>query len=524
MLFVSPFFLLVFLPATLALFFAVRAYAGFGAVVAFIFLVSCLFYSKWGLFFLELMLIGTVVNYLCGAALVRIGDSQPRSRLTILIVGQLYNFGTLAFFKYLDPVRDLIGLSPPVSPTAATLIPIGISFYTFQQAVFLVDAYRRDPVVARYLGDLGGIAGGVRGFFRYGAFHCFFPQLVIGPITYLSEFAPQVMRKGFGRFRRTDMEVGLTLFILGLFKKLVLADSLALIADPAFTAAHQGLVIASWQAWVGVLAYFVQLYFDFSGYSDMALGTARLLGVRLPANFDSPLRSTGLIDFYRRWHMSLTRVIGRFLFTPLSLWGARRFTRLSPRAPARRLTAGWLPLFVNFSVIALWHGALPTFFAFGAIHSLWYILEVEIRGSKAWRAYKKKVSERSRRMLGQGLTFLPLLLTFALFRAESLTDFAVLMRSLFHGGTAVAAGIRDDVAAHLWVAVGFAVVWLMPNAYEFTRRYRPAIRIWNNPSTTPALFRFVWRPNMVWACVIVLMAAACVPFVNRETVFIYMGF
>jgi alginate O-acetyltransferase complex protein AlgI len=527
-LFVDTLFLVGFLPVVVALFFLLRRVLGHEYIYVYIFVVSCLFYAKWGYFFLALMLFGTVVNFVGGATLVQLGDNRRLVRLVVFTLAEGYNFGSLAYFKYLPALLNIDILRSPnwmdFNAAGTSVIPIGISFYTFQQAVFIADAYGRDPVVAQYLGKMCGWGGQVRAFLRYGAFHCFFPQLVIGPITYLSEFAPQVMRKSFGAFRRIDMEIGLTLFIVGLFKKLVLADSLALIADPVFTGLHGGTTILVWQAWLGTLAYYVQLYFDFSGYSDMALGTARMLGVRLPANFDSPLRSTGIMDFYRRWHMSLTRVIGRFLFAPLSLWGTRKVAHLPRGAATRRLVAGWLPLFVNFGVIALWHGALATFMLFGVIHSAWYILEVEIRSTKMWFAYKRRTSERFRRTAGQVVTFMPLLLTFALFRSEGVADFGRLLISLFRGGDTPVAGIKADAPTLAWIAAAFAIVWLLPNAYEFLRKYRPAIRIWRNPSTTPGLLRFAWRPNLQWAVVVLAIAAACLPFVNRETVFIYMGF
>ncbi len=277
-----------------------------------------LFYLPWGWWMSGLLLLSVSINFAVGSVLI--GPGQGRGgRLALLVLGEVYNFAILIFFKY-HFFAQLLGADgwPGLSGWA---IPAGISFYTFHQAAFLADAYAREASVVAYLGNVQGLWGRAKAFVRYAAFVTFFPQLVIGPITYMREFEPQVRERGFGRINYVDISVGFTLIVIGIFKKTVIADHfdnrVAIVFGEA--AAHSAMHPAA--AWMGVLSYYLQLYFDFSGYSDVALGLARMFGIRYPINFFSPFKAVGIIDYYRRWHMTLTRVISRFLFSPLSIAG-----------------------------------------------------------------------------------------------------------------------------------------------------------------------------------------------------------
>jgi alginate O-acetyltransferase complex protein AlgI len=305
LLFVQPFFLLIFLPAAIAAFYVVRRWFGRTAALGVIVAASAAFYVPYGPLPGAILAISLLANLVIGGLLAendRIGTAQRKALLT---VGLVLDFANLATFKYLDQIVALF--APHAQPLLAVAIPAGISFYTFHQAVFLVHAYNRQAEVVTFLQGFRGTLGRVRAFIRYAAFVAFFPQLVIGPITYMSEFGPQIERPRFGRLRLSNIQVGVTLVVVGLFKKIVIADWLATLADPLYRNVAMGVHLSQQQAAMAVLTYYFQLYFDFSGYSDMALGIARLFGLRLPMNFDSPLRATGIVDFYRRWHMTLTR-------------------------------------------------------------------------------------------------------------------------------------------------------------------------------------------------------------------------
>ncbi|MEM0943796.1 MAG: MBOAT family O-acyltransferase, partial [Pseudomonadota bacterium] len=328
MLFSDPAYLFLFFPLVVAGAALVARVARTEAVLTFLFLASCLFYVGWGVDYLVTMLASILVNWLAAHLLLRLEDGRRALRRGIFLVGLAANLGALIYFKYAfyfdvwAPEAGSAAAAPSFEP-GLIAIPVGISFYTFQQIVFLQDALRRDTHVVDYIGAARGMGATAAGFIRYASFVAFFPQLVIGPIVYLSEFAPQVQRRGFGLIRRADLEIGLFIFVVGLFKKIVVADNLAYIVDPVFEAAGAGEKIGTLAAWAAAFGYYAQLYFDFSGYSDMALGSARMLGIVLPINFASPLKADSISDYYKRWHVTLTRVIARFLYTPLSLWGAR---------------------------------------------------------------------------------------------------------------------------------------------------------------------------------------------------------
>jgi D-alanyl-lipoteichoic acid acyltransferase DltB (MBOAT superfamily) len=528
MLFIDPFFLLIFLPLTLLVFWLVGRRVGATAGLTVTALASVLFYAKFGLDFAALLIASVAVNFLVGFGMVTWADAMPRVRVALLVLGQVVNFGLLIFFKYIAPL--FASSATPAHGEGGLVdlaIPVGISFYTFHQAVFLADAYARKPEVLAYLGIARGVRDAAGAAIRYAAFILFFPQLVIGPIVYLSEFAASTLRSSFGRVRRVDLEVGITLVAIGFFKKVAIADQLAQVSSPAFAALKAGEVIDPISAWTAALSYYFQLYFDFSGYSDMAIGLARMFAIRFPANFDSPLRAAGIVDFYKRWHITLTRVISRFLFTPLSAWGIRAALDLGLGPTMRKVLALWLPLLLNFQIIGLWHGATLTFTLFGVIHGLWYIIETEVGSSRRWRKRTLLRNPVHVRLLGQALTFLPLMLTFALFASPDLWSFWRLLQSMFSFALVeplYIGGAFGRRVAIMILAGAAAIVWLLPNSNELLRRYRPVIWTWRNESTTPRISRLRWRPSPVWAVFLFALFAVGIWYHRFEAPFLYQGF
>lgn len=521
MVFVEPFFLFCILPVAVAVFYLAGRLLGSTAALIVLIATSIIFYAPYGLV-TGLILAGSLLcNFALGTALAAPMIASQKTRRWLLAIGLCFNFGLLAVFKYLDGLYG--ALMPGALPLIGFAIPAGISFYTFHQAVFLVDAEARRPDVTGLIGEALSTRQLGRNLARYVAFVGFFPQLVIGPITYMREFAPQVLAKAFGRLSLVNLQVGITLVIFGLFKKLCLADPLAAAVDQVFSALQGGHLVARPQALFAIMGYFFQLYFDFSGYSDIAVGIARLFGIRLPQNFDSPLRATGIADFYRRWHITLTRVITLFLFTPLSLWGSRFAINRNLKGWRRRAFAAWLPALVNFQVIALWHAAMKTFLLFGLAHGLWFVIESEIRSQAWFKAFRARTGTRLRFLLGLGLTTLLLMITFALFRSPSVAVFGQLMTSLFGGADAVPTAAIKGV--HWRLLIGAAlVVYLLPNSYDLLRRYRPAIRTFVSECTAPRALRLVWRPTLGWALLIAGLAVAVFTRLNLPTPFLYAGF
>jgi len=536
MLFTDPVFLFLLLPLACVAFYTITPRFGYSAGFGALLIISLLFYYAWGPFFFTLLILSITANFTVACYLLLAPDEKVLSRRLALALGLLYNFATLGWFKYRF-LFDYFNTNQGSGFSVVNLaIPIGISFYTFQQATFLLDAYGRERSVVAYMGDMRSGWGKLRGYIHHAFFVAFFPHLVIGPIVYLSEFQPQVEDPTFGRLRRRNLEVGLAQIAIGMFKKVVIADNVGKLANhvfdyyaghgalPAQTAAV-GLTAISW---AGAIAYYAQLYFDFSGYSDMALGTARLLGVRFPFNFYSPLKAVGVIDFYRRWHITLTRVISRFLYMPLSVQGARfAISRNLPKLPARILSQ-WIPLLLNFAIIGFWHGARATFLLFGVLQGIWYIIETEIRSTKAWKRWRKNSSDALRGTLGRIIFFILMVPCFALFRAPDVQTFLKLMHGMF---------MTFDVHLHLHRispkmlvagAVGGALlvvlIGFLPNSIELLRRYRPGIRTYDTPDYTPRPLKFAWRPDWRWALFCGAIFCATLYFISRQPPFLYMGF
>ena len=364
MLFNSFLFLFTFLPVTLAAYLVLmrmgRARAAIGVVV----LCSLFFYGYWNPLHILVIAGSVAANYAIGTRLVRAPAGLGRRAL--LTFGIAADLGLLGYFKYTGFVVGLVAVEAQATPFMAFLtdvaLPIGISFYTFQQIAYLVDVYRDRT---RY--DI----------LEYGFFVTFFPQLIAGPIVHHRELIPQLaetLRRVRGRrYVVAFLAPGVALLVLGLAKKVVLADAFGDLADLAFDAAAAGQPVGFIEAWGGATAYAWQIYFDFSAYSDMAIGLGLLFGLRLPVNFDSPYKAASIIEFWRRWHITLSRFLRKYLYIPL---GGNR------RGPARR----YANLAITMLLGGLWHGAGFTFILWGAVHGILLALNHVWRHLVPWRA------------------------------------------------------------------------------------------------------------------------------------------
>ncbi len=524
MLFTDPIFLFLFLPATLVACHVARQRFDATAALTVLFLASCLFYVGWGTDYLLMLLLSILVNWVCAHTILTLADGRQTLRRNVLICGQLFNFSMLIWFKYSFYFFHFAEGSAALS-AGSIAIPIGISFYTFQQAAFLQDAKQRERSVVEFLGAEGRSRHLWRGFIRYAGFVAFFPQLVIGPIVFMKEFAPQIAREQFGRISKTNLEIGIFLIVVGLFKKVVIADNLDIIASPIFSAAASGHNMNLLQAWSASIGYYGQLYFDFSGYSDMALGAARVFGITLPINFYSPLKAASISDFYKRWHITLTRAIARFVYTPLSLNGTR-FALNRIRWPAlRRFPIIWVPLLLNFEVIALWHGATPTFMLFGLIHGFWYVLDVEIRKFSIWKSWATNTTEGFRRHLGQVIFTLPMIICFCLFRADSIGTWVSLLKSMFSVHLFDMDSVDQRMLlefAQVFGAVCFC--WLLPNAYQMAKEFGPGLYTWTYAPGAGLSRIICWKPNFFWGVTLSAAALVALLFVGRLPPFLYLGF
>jgi alginate O-acetyltransferase complex protein AlgI len=488
-------FVFLFLPAALAGFFALGRLGG-RAAAAWLTVLSLIFYGYWDIRYLALLLGSILVNYAAGRALyeLRRGGRQ-RATSALLAASIAANLIVLGYFKYMDFFLASFGAAFGTGWQPFDIIlPLGISFFTFTQITFLVDTAR----------------GEVREFnpLHYALFVSYFPHLIAGPILHHREMMPQFRDAATYRPQAENFAVGLSFFAIGLAKKCLLADGFAPDAAQAFGMAQQGHVPPMLIAWKGVLAYTLQLYFDFSGYSDMAVGLSRLFGIRLPYNFASPYQAANIIDFWRRWHMTLSRFLRDYLYIPL---GGNR------RGPARR----YVNLMLTMLLGGLWHGASWTFVIWGGLHGLYLI------ANHGWQVVKP---ERLLRCLPSGLrrgtaialTFAAVGLAWIFFRAA---DLGAAMRMLegiigLADPTGTVPLVAGDRLATLRYLAGAAIVFLLPNSQTLIEPERQ--RGAGEPSLPQV--PLAWRGNLGWGVALGALAALSVATFSQVSEFLYWRF
>ncbi|MBT1516003.1 MBOAT family protein [Bradyrhizobium sp. SRL28] len=458
MLFNSLSFLLIFLPIVLSGFLVCRRYGNVRWVFIWLFICSAVFYGAWEPTYIVLLLTSILLNYYIA---IQIARNKSRA---LLAFGIAANIGSLAYFKYLNFILQTWNaiLGSDFQPVSITL-PLGISFITFIQIAFLVDVYRDRA------DDLG--------FPKYALFVSYFPHLIAGPIIHHKEVMSQFTNARLTAISAHDVVGGIALILCGLFKKVVIADTMASYATPSFHLAAQLQPISFFDAWGALLAFTFQIYFDFSGYSDIAIGLSRLFGVRLPINFDSPYKATSIIDFWRRWHITLSRFLRDYLYVPL---GGNRH--------------GVLRQYSNLMIVmllgGLWHGASWLFVIWGGLHGMYLII------NHAFHSLKRRVGENNAPLaivskFSTLLVFPAVMLSWVFFRSESWTGAKMMLKAMaglnsillperyqallgpfndtlmsalhMHTGDLVTFG---SFRAALWMVVVTAFVFLLPNSQQ----------------------------------------------------------
>tara|TARA_R110002074_G_scaffold54746_1_gene136344 strand:- start:49464 stop:50954 length:1491 start_codon:yes stop_codon:yes gene_type:complete len=369
MLFNSYEFIFIFLPVTFFIYFFLNKKRLTEASKAFLVFSSLFFYSWWNIAYLPLILSSMLFNYVIGRTLTKTAENScpPRkhkkiSRKSILIIGVTSNLGLLGYFKYTDFLIENINYTLNAGiPLLNIALPLAISFFTFQQIAYLVDSYRRETNEYDFL--------------NYAIFVTFFPQLIAGPIVHHKEMMPQFANRRAKLINYKNIILGLFIFSIGLFKKVVIADSFSVWANTGF---DDATTLNLFEAWATSLSYTFQLYFDFSGYADMAIGLALLFNIKIPINFNSPYKAFNIQDFWRRWHMTLSRFLRDYIYIPLG--GNKR--------SSIRIYSN---LIATFVLGGLWHGAGWTFVFWGVLHGLalvthrlWSILGIKIWSWLAW--------------------------------------------------------------------------------------------------------------------------------------------
>jgi len=508
MLFNSYAFLFGFLPLALLTFYGLRRLGGLRASVASLTLASIAFYAYWKPQD-TLVLLGSILfNYAVAAAIARAAPGRGRALLALGICGDL---GVLFYFKYFNFVAANVAAAAGFEPALrAIVMPIGISFFTFTQIAYLVDCHRS--------------RASERNLVNYALFVTIFPHLIAGPIIHHAQMRPQFDDLGRKPIDPAMIQMGLLVFVIGLAKKVLLADNLVPGADAVFDAADHGAGAGFAAAWVGVLAYTLQIYFDFSGYSDMAIGLALLFGLRLPVNFDSPYKSRSIIEFWRRWHITLSTWLRDYLYIPL---GGNRHGEL------QRLRN----IFLTMLLGGIWHGAGWTFVIWGALHGGYIVVNHALQRGAAAGA-----TGRGDRLAGpakQAATLLLVMVAWVFFRAKTVGGALTLLQAMFGGGAvggavgSAVSGAAGSAAAFapallFWIVLGATLALFAPNTQQlarYTARLGEPLRL----AAGPALAALRARPPAFAASPAVavlagLVFAAAFAQLWRPTIFIYFNF
>jgi len=519
MIFSSYEFIFLFLPVSLFGFFFLSRISHVFAVGWLVF-CSMFFYGWWDIRYVPLFVGSVLFNYVLGTALGREGGFKPRQKKHVLTAGIAANLLLLIFFKYtnflIENVDDLF--STNIGFIYITL-PLAISFFTFQQIAYLVDAYQGKTREYSLL--------------HYSLFVSFFPQLIAGPIVHHKEMLPQF---GLGinkNIRRHNIVKGMTVFIIGFFKKAVIADGIAPYSNDMFAAAQSGISLSFFDAWSGALAYTFQLYFDFSGYADMAIGSALLFNIRLPINFNSPYKALSISDFWRRWHITLSRFLKDYIYIPL---GGNR------RGHTRRYTNMMATMLIG----GIWHGAGWTFLLWGLLHGIYLAI------NHSWDAVVKRSAWL---MTVRGLplyksvawmiTFLSVVVGWVYFRSESFSAANTILSGMIGlNGIDLPQGIVSKIPvlqalvlkfnipttsgtavhfslSYIWIGTCLLIALLLPNSHEVTRLK------WINKENARSNRGFVpvyWAVNRRWAVTLGVIAALSTLALTRAGEFLYFQF
>jgi alginate O-acetyltransferase complex protein AlgI len=486
MLFNSLPFILAFFPITVLVFFAVGRKSHLFACV-WLCVASLFFYGWWNASFLSLLIGSLIFNYVAAYLMSReVGNVKRNNGRLLVIFAVAENLLLLGYFKYAGFFTEMANaLFGSQVDRGQIVVPLGISFFTFTQIAFLVDVFQgktKEPNFVHWL-----------------LFVTYFPHLISGPIIHHASIMPQFATPETYRINWTNVSAGLTVFLIGLGKKIWLADSFGTIATPIFSAARDGVGPPLAEAWAGALAYTLQLYFDFSGYSDMAIGLSLFFNIKLPFNFNSPYKATNIIEFWRRWHMTLSAFLRDYLYIPL---GGNR------KGAMRR----YINLLATMVLGGLWHGASWTFVAWGALHGTYLMINHGFRALLGRVDLPRGRFGRLGSLAGAATTFLAVVVAWVFFRADSFSAAGLMLKGMA-GGFGLRSGqlIPEADASILRafavsglnaryvgavVLLGLASAWLLPNTQEFMRGFNGFEE--KVPAPKGIAAQIVWEPGSCW--------------------------
>ncbi len=490
MLFNSIEFIFVFLPISFFVYFYLNSKRLTTAAKAWFVFTSLIFYSWWNIVYLPLILISVLFNYTITNTMIEYDESRRRhfSKKSLLQVGLLFNIGLLVYFKYMDffisNTNIIFGSNIELLHLA---LPLAISFFTLQQIAFLIDSYE-------------GLAK-EKNLLDYTIFVTFFPQLIAGPIVHHKEMMPQFANVRNKVINHKNIATGLFIFSIGLFKKVVIADTFAVFATQGFDVTT---TLNLFEAWATSLSYTFQLYFDFSGYADMAIGAALLFNIRLPQNFNSPYKATGMIDFWKRWHITLTNFITMYIYTPI----IRSFNNLT-------FHKAMIATAITFLIAGLWHGASWMFVIFGGLHGIGLIIN----------HYWKKTKIKLNIVLAWFVTFNYVNITFVFFRANEWNDALKVLGSMFSFDNIVLPSVlkgRLGFLTDLGISFGgfvdnisgdyYTPVWLL---FGFV-----LVLIFKNSSQKISSFKLNYKTALLSSIIFI----SAIPWSDKVSEFLYFNF
>lgn len=494
--------------------------------------LSFVFYGWWNPDYLCLLVASILFNYSCGC-LIQWRGERSKASTWILAGGISVNLSVLIYYKYLLALLGWLHLHGFYQGQnwGSAILPLGISFFTFTQIGFLIDIQ-------------GGNAH-EKGFLEYILFVTFFPHLIAGPILHHREIMPQFAKEETYSIRWDNIAIGISIFIIGLAKKVLIADPLSFVANDVFKHTADKHMV---EAWTGALAYSLQLYFDFAGYSEMALGLARMFNIKFPANFDSPYKSKSIIEFWQRWHISLTRYLTLYLYNPVSLWIIRRrvakgLTLLKPGGTTWEGFFSMLavPTLYTMILIGVWHGAGLQFLIFGLLHGTYLCI------NHAWRIFGPKGASdpnRPRGSLLDGawkwfLTYFAVVVAEVFFRAKDTNEAWLLIRSMFGLGTGDSpggvTGVVESILGYFGVSVpywnysnslitvglSFVILLTFPNVLQIFDKEGASL---TKVRSAPALITFYWKANALWGFLLAILACFTLLLVTGNSEFLYFRF
>ena len=490
MLFNSYEFIFAFLPISFFVYFYLNRKRLVTASKAWLVLTSLFFYSWWNIAYLPLILISILVNYTITNTMFEYDEAKKKyfSKKSLLQIGLAFNIGLLVYFKYMDFfIENTNSIFGSDIGSLHLALPLAISFFTLQQIAFLIDSY--EGLVQE------------KNFLDYTIFVTFFPQLIAGPIVHHKEMMPQFSSIRNKVINYKNIALGLFIFSIGLFKKVVIADTFAVWASAGFDVST---TLNFLEGWATSLSYTFQLYFDFSGYTDMAIGAALLFNIKIPQNFNSPYKATGMIDFWQRWHITLTNFITAYIYTPI----IRSFKKLT-------FHKAMIATVITFLIVGLWHGAAWMFVVYGGLHGVGIVIN----------HYWKKTKIKMNKILAWFITFNFVNITFVIFRAKDWDSAIKVLSSMFDINNIVIQekfakklsflseyGINFGEVIHMthidndlvnWLTAAFIIVLFFNNSQEKLNQYKPKI---------------------LYALYTALMFVSALLLLHRKSVFLYFNF